>query len=657
MKTNSIFKFFISLFVLISAFSCVDDNADFATPQVVCTEPDVTVTNTLEELKANAVGSIHQITDDIVVEGYVVSSDEQGNFFSSLSIQNLDGTAGVKISMDRRDIYTQINVGQKVYLKAKNLFIDNDGGDADVSLGALFNGFIGRLPDIEVDNFVSRSCDAVDPSTLVHPATLSAINDAQLNTLIEFDNVQFKADEVGGNYFDPNNTLGSATNRYIVDADGNELIVRNSEFSDFANEPLPTGSGKIRGVLSKFRGDYQLVIRNTDDVQFTNERQLWGFANNVTGTLKTIASLREAFNTGTSNITDDAIIEGVITMSTQNGNLTSRNAFIQDDSGAIVIRFDNDAHSLFEGYKVRVKVKDLTLGTFAGLLQISNVNQLSMVQVLEVNATMPPAKTISVDDLLSDTYQGQLVKIDNVQFTQTLVTFGGGRTITDCTSSFPVFTSSFASFSDATVPSGNGTIMGVASNFNGAQLLIRSIGDTAGLTGERCAQAEPFFSENFESEPNGPDVNIAGWLNVAEAGSVKWHTEAFGGNTYTEFSPYQSGDASNIGWLITPAIDMDSHTGEVLTFETAQHHYDDARLEVFISNDFDGTEAGIANATWVDAGATLAGNSDNWYSFIPSGNIDLSGYTGQIYVAFKFTGNDSNASGGFFVDNIMVLGK
>jgi len=80
---------------------------------------------------------------------------------------------------------------------------------------------------------------------------------------------------------------------------------------------------------------------------------------------------------------------------------------------------------------------------------------------------------------------------------------------------------------------------------------------------------------------------------------------------------------------------MDSHTNEVLTFETAQHHYDDARLEVFISNNFDGTEAGIANATWVDAGATIAGDSDNWYSFISSGNIDLSSYTGQIYVAFK----------------------
>jgi len=659
MKAKNIFNFFIGLMAISGLLnSCVNDNSDFQTPQISCQEPDITTTNTLSELKANTVGGIHQISNDIIVSGYVVSSDEAGNFYSSISIQNQDGTAGVKLSLDRRDIYTQLKVGQKVYLKAKGLYISNSGGDSDVALGALFNGNIGRLPDIEVNSFLLRSCDAVDESTLVHPASLSNISDAQLNTLVEYDNVQFKADEVGGNYFDPNNTIGSATNRYIVNKDGNKLIVRNSKFADFSNEPLPSGNGKIKGILSKFNGTYQLFIRNINDVQFTNDRKLWGFADNVTGTTTSIASLREAFRNGTFNITDDDVIEGVITMSTQSGNLTSRNAFIQDDSGAIVIRFDTKKHSLFEGYKVRVKIKDLSLGEYAGLLQISNVNQLSMVQVLDINTPMPAAKTITIDNLLSDAYQAQLVKIDNVQFTQTLVTFGGGKTVTDCIKTFPVFTSSYANFANDIVSSGNGTIMGIASNFNGAQLLIRNSEDTAGMTGERCAQAEPFFSQNFETQPNGPDLNIAGWLNVAEAGNMKWHTEAFGGNTYAEFSPYQSGDTSNIGWLITPPIDMDTHTDETLTFETAQHHYGTASLKVFISNNFDGTEVGIATATWVDSGATIAGNSDNWYGFILSGNIDLSSYTGKIYIAFKYTGSGSTGDdGGFFVDNITVLGK
>jgi hypothetical protein len=31
---------------------------------------------------------------------------------------------------------------------------------------------------------------------------------------------------------------------------------------------------------------------------------------------------------------------------------------------------------------------------------------------------------------------------------------------------------------------------------------------------------------------------------------------------------------SNIAWLISPKIDMDTHTNEKLTFQAAQHHLD-----------------------------------------------------------------------------------
>jgi len=664
MKTKNIIKFLIGLMTISGLLnSCVNDNSDFQTPKISCQEPDITTTNTLSELKANAVGNIHQITDDIIVSGYVVSSDEQGNFFSSISIQNQDGTAGIKLSLDRRDIYTQFKVGQKVYLKTNGLYISNSGDDSDVALGALLNGNIGRLPDIEVDNFLFRSCDAVDESRLVHPASLSSISDAQLNTLVEFDNVQFKADEVGGNYFDPNNTIGSATNRFIVDKDGNELIVRNSKFADFANDPLPSGNGKIRGVLSKFNGAYQLFIRSTDDVQFTNERQLWGFADNVTGTLVSIASLRDAFNNGTFNITNDDVIEGVITMSTQSGNLTSRNAFIQDDSGAIVIRFDNKRHSLFEGYKVRVKVKGLSLGTYVGLLQVSNVNQASSVQVLEINAPTPAAKTITIDELMSDAYQAQLVKIDNVQFTQTLVTFGGGRTVTDCVSSFLVFTSSFASFADDIIPSGNGSITGIASTFNGAQLLLRNAGDAANMTGERCAQPEPFFTEDFESlvTGNGNPVNITSWVDVDEnRNSELWEARDFGGNKYAQASAFGVNTAMK-AWLITPGVDLTGVVDPTFSFGYKQNYYNGDAVKVLISTDYDGVSTSPQNFNWTDITAEVALIDNNtsgfMSSFSSSKSFDLSAYSGTVYIAFLYEGVSGGITTNIQIDNIQFFGK
>jgi len=617
MKTKNIIKFLIGLMTISGLLnSCVNDNSDFQTPKISCQEPDITTTNTLSELKANAVGNIHQITDDIIVSGYVVSSDEQGNFFSSISIQNQDGTAGIKLSLDRRDIYTQFKVGQKVYLKTNGLYISNSGDDSDVALGALLNGNIGRLPDIEVDNFLFRSCDAVDESRLVHPASLSSISDAQLNTLVEFDNVQFKADEVGGNYFDPNNTIGSATNRFIVDKDGNELIVRNSKFADFAD--------------------------------------------NVTGTLVSIASLRDAFNNGTFNITNDDVIEGVITMSTQSGNLTSRNAFIQDDSGAIVIRFDNKRHSLFEGYKVRVKVKGLSLGTYVGLLQVSNVNQASSVQVLEINAPTPAAKTITIDELMSDAYQAQLVKIDNVQFTQTLVTFGGGRTVTDCVSSFLVFTSSFASFADDIIPSGNGSI---ASTFNGAQLLLRNAGDAANMTGERCAQPEPFFTEDFESlvTGNGNPVNITSWVDVDEnRNSELWEARDFGGNKYAQASAFGVNTAMK-AWLITPGVDLTGVVDPTFSFGYKQNYYNGDAVKVLISTDYDGVSTSPQNFNWTDITAEVALIDNNtsgfMSSFSSSKSFDLSAYSGTVYIAFLYEGVSGGITTNIQIDNIQFFGK
>jgi len=658
MKTHSFSKNFIFFFVItILLFSCVDDNSDFATPQVSCVEPQIKVTNTLADLKAQAVGNIHQVKDSMVVAGYVISSDEQGNFYASISIQNPEGTAGVKLSLDQRNIYTRLKVGQKVYLKAQNLFISNDNGKSDVTLGTKNNDYIGRLPETVLDRFLKPSCDVISEWGLIHRLSLNNLSDTQLNTLVEIDDVQFRADEIGGKYFDAGNSIGAATNRHIIDKYGHELIVRNSEYSTFANNVLPSGNGKIMGVLSKFNGQYQLFIRTTNDVQFVNKRKLWGFAPDVKGNLINISDLIKAYKNNYSVITENDYIEGVITMSSQQGNIPNKNAFIQDSSGALALRFDK-VHQLFKGYKVRIKVKGLKFDNYAGLVQLVNINQGQDVQVLEINAPMPTPKTLSIESLLNGAHQSEYVRIENVQFEQSLVTFSGDKFITDCSESISVFTNSLATFSNDIVPSGNGTIIGIVSNYNGPQILLRSPDDAANLNGNRCAQPEAFFSENFETLPNGPNIYLTGWLNMAEAGSVLWHSERYKGNTYAEFSPYHSKEQSNIGWLITPPIDMDIYSNEYMIFETAQHHFDNATLEVFISNDFDGNEADFLKANWIKVNAVLASKTDPPYKFISSGKIDISSYSGEIYIAFKYTGSGSTKSdGGFFVDNIKVFGK
>ena len=112
--------------------------------------------------------------------------------------------------------------------------------------------------------------------------------------------------------------------------------------------------------------------------------------------------------------------------------------------------------------------------------------------------------------------------------------------------------------------------------------------------------------------------------------------------------------------FFTPAMDLDAEDGEVLSFQT-EHAYPDAghdALKVYISTDFDGTEAGVGSATWeeLDFTSSLENDFEEWFTWTESGDIDLSSYSGTGYIAFVYTGSDtSNLNTTIHVDNVFVI--
>jgi hypothetical protein len=160
----------------------------------------------------------------------------------------------------------------------------------------------------------------------------------------------------------------------------------------------------------------------------------------------------------------------------------------------------------------------------------------------------------------------------------------------------------------------------------------------------------------FHSEDNTPLV-ITGWENIATTGSAKWKQQAYGGNGYAEFTSYQSGDATNVAWLISPEVDMDAHDGEILRFQVSQSYVTNTaanKLEVLISTDYDGTN--FATATWSPVQANLPTADAIYFEFQDSGKIDISGLTGKMHVAFKVTGSGTNTAldGSYQIDNVRV---
>ena len=171
------------------------------------------------------------------------------------------------------------------------------------------------------------------------------------------------------------------------------------------------------------------------------------------------------------------------------------------------------------------------------------------------------------------------------------------------------------------------------------------------------AYRDVIFSEEFsENAVDNQLLSTPGWINVAETGAVLWKTQIYKGNAYAEFSSFQSQDVTNIGWLISPEIDMDQHEGEILQFRAAQSFVSSAAnsLQVLVSNDFDGVN--VANATWVPLNPTLPTTTSPYFEFIKSGEVDLSSFTGKIRLGFKVKGGKDNAIDGTYqVDNIRII--
>ncbi len=150
------------------------------------------------------------------------------------------------------------------------------------------------------------------------------------------------------------------------------------------------------------------------------------------------------------------------------------------------------------------------------------------------------------------------------------------------------------------------------------------------------------FDQDWEGEMNG-------WTFVNVEGTAQWSVALYSGNHYASVNGYNNG--ANTDWCISPAFNLNNYDNPTLTFKTAKN-YPGHDLEVFFSNNYDGTNPG--SATWTALPCTLSTGSWTWTE---SGSIDLSSYSGtNCYVGFKYTCTDSVAAA-WEVDDILLVGS
>jgi len=290
MKTLKINKIIVLLLGLVVFTACVQDD-EFNTPNTSVVEPNIPE-NAKVQISALA-GELAQAQDNtsldytdeettylytfneapLYMEGYVVSSDEGGNFFEEIIIQdNFENpTIGIKLLIDVNPLFVRYEPGRKVYVKLNGLSVGITNGV--LTLGALNGNEVDKIPSASEGDFIFRS--ATIQTLVPMPLDFSDFSDDKTNLFIQLPDVQFNRNIVGDNAqtyaaeqsdeFDGERTLESCSAAAAV-------IFSTSTFADFKALTLPSGRGSMNAILTKdFFGEvYNVVVNTPEDINFDN---------------------------------------------------------------------------------------------------------------------------------------------------------------------------------------------------------------------------------------------------------------------------------------------------------------------------------------------------------------------------------------------------
>lgn len=260
-----------SLLLLSASFAFTACERDYDAPPL--SEPEYTgpAANTtiaeLRELGASATQDVpFVIAGDFVLKATVTGNDESGNIYKKIYFQ--DETSAIEMEVDQNSVYNYYPVGQVVYVNLKGLSISVYGDEQQLGHP---DGYLYRTPWETFQEVVSKdgwaNPENVKPTVIDDISTVNTNVDGYKFKLVQFTNVSFA--NGGKNIFAPESGYGEEN---IVDSHGNTLMVRTSNYADFAGQTLPAGRGNVTGILGRFNGTWQLTLRSINDVaDFTGE--------------------------------------------------------------------------------------------------------------------------------------------------------------------------------------------------------------------------------------------------------------------------------------------------------------------------------------------------------------------------------------------------
>ena len=233
-----------SSFLLLALLSIVFVSCKKDYPEPPIQDLPIGEVYTIEDILNMEPGTV--FTEDASVYGIITADEQSGNLYKAAFMQDPKTGAALELHLDA---VSGVRIGDsiRVYLK-------------DVTY-SLYNN-LPQLSNFEADGHIVILANNKD----IEPAkaTIAEINQGKyLAGLVRLENVKFTEQNT---FADPT-TYG---NRTLIDAldPSNNVIVRTSNYANFANDSLPQGTGNLVAIASVYNSTWQLYIRSAKELEF-----------------------------------------------------------------------------------------------------------------------------------------------------------------------------------------------------------------------------------------------------------------------------------------------------------------------------------------------------------------------------------------------------
>ena len=684
------------ILMLVAAFVMVGCADEFDRPPIH--EPIAAnaekVNTTIYDLKytywddaRNYIDTIGQTADgeDIIIKGRVVSSDETGNIYKSLVIQ--DETAALALSINQNSLYTTYRVGQEIVINATGMYIGKYNGlqqlgypewyaqgnawEATFMAPEFFaeHAEINGFPRVaEIDTMVvSLGSLPSDPSGLC----------TWQSQLVRLDDVMFTEADGKATFA----TDDANTNRTLQDMNGNTIIVRNSNYADFRSQKLPVGTGSVVGILSYYGTAWQILLRSAEDcIGFSKDGK--GTAVNpyvmedvaaLQGTGKTgwfsgyiVGSVKPGKSAVASN--DDVKWEAPFAMA--NTIVLGATADTKDIANCVVVELvdgtalrsvanlkDNDV--LGKNLLVKASAFKAVLGHQG--LATSGSQADFVLEGMSVGGegtkespySVTAAKAAFVDGSQKAAWvTGYIVgSVDGKSITENAVFSASTATASNVLISDNPAATSIDECIPVQLPSGavrsalnlvdNPGNLGKLVKLNGSIEKYFGVAGFKTVTeyeiegGGSSGDDTPVSSDPVTVVNEGFDSALpSNWTNVKVSGDKAWYQTTYNNNGYAAMTGYKGTQPPFDSWLITPALNVKDATAKALSFRTQVNGYGNQTsvFEVYVMTTNDPATATKIKLNPAIATAPVSGYSD----WVNSGDLDLSSYGDVVYVGFRF---------------------